>query len=93
MDVISAVGGRHKQKKRRSEIEPAWKENLQWLEITADEAALRSSNHPAENSCQVFLKSNCGGKMFPARSSQSSTSWKQQCCIKIASMERRPPEG
>ncbi|MEQ2219838.1 hypothetical protein XENOCAPTIV_025255 [Xenoophorus captivus] len=37
-DVISAVGGLNKQKKRRSGIDPAWKENFQWLKITAHEA-------------------------------------------------------
>ncbi|MEQ2294520.1 hypothetical protein AMECASPLE_004778 [Ameca splendens] len=38
-DVISAVGGLNKQKRRRrSGFDPAWKAAFQWLEITADEA-------------------------------------------------------
>ncbi|MEQ2284909.1 hypothetical protein AMECASPLE_026376 [Ameca splendens] len=36
--VISAIGGLNKQKKRRSGIDPAWKEAFQRLEITADKA-------------------------------------------------------
>ncbi|MEQ2192062.1 hypothetical protein XENOCAPTIV_006452 [Xenoophorus captivus] len=49
-DVISAVGRLNKQKKRRSGIDPAWKEAFQWLKIT--EHSLK--HHPKEEIIYLY---------------------------------------